>query len=143
TPSAVHRAVCESPALSVMVPLNDAEVPVAKTQPLAGGDRPTVGAGLLTVTVKLPDTELSAASRAVQVTVVVPIGNTEPEATEVEYVTPGQLSNTVGAKLTRALQTPGSVVRTMFGHTATGGVLSTTVTSWVLVTVFPLGSAAV
>jgi hypothetical protein len=50
-----------------------------------------------TVTVKLQVAVLPEPSVAVQVTVVVPLGNVEPEGGEQETVTPGQLSVAVGA----------------------------------------------
>ena len=56
---------------------------------------------LKTVTVKLQLAVLPEASVAVQVTVVTPAGNDEPEAGTHAAVTPGQLSAAVGgAKLT-------------------------------------------
>ena len=74
------------------------------------------------------------ASVAVTVTVVVPIGNAEPEAGEHTYATSGQLSETVGAKATWAVDWPESGEHTILaGQTTTGGVLSTTVTDWVAV----------
>jgi hypothetical protein len=50
----------------------------------------------LIVTVKLQVASLVEASRAVHVTVVVPTGNSVPEAGEQLVVTPGQLSAAVG-----------------------------------------------
>lgn len=52
---------------------------------------------VVTVTVKLQVAVFCAASVAVQVTVVVPTGNVEPEAgTQLAALTPGQLSVGVG-----------------------------------------------
>lgn len=62
-----------------------------------------------TVTVKLHESVLLAASVAVQVTVVVPFWKVELGGGTQTIVAPGQLSVTVAVKLTTALQTPGSV----------------------------------
>ena len=65
---------------------------------------------LNTVTVKLQVAVLPDVSVAVQVTVVVPTGKTEPLAGLHIEVTPGQLSDTVGAgKLTVAILEIGQV----------------------------------
>ncbi len=56
----------------------------------------SVGAGL-TVTVKLQVAVLPDVSLAVQVTVVVPMGKVDPEVGLQDDVTPGQLSDVVGA----------------------------------------------
>jgi hypothetical protein len=50
----------------------------------------------MTVTVKLEEAVLLAASVAVQVTVVVPTGKVDPDAGTQLAVTPGALSPTVG-----------------------------------------------
>jgi hypothetical protein len=52
---------------------------------------------LKTVTVKLQEAVLPEASVAVQVTVVIPTGNADPDAGTQAVVTPGQLSVAVGA----------------------------------------------
>jgi hypothetical protein len=65
---------------------------------------------LNTVTVKLQVAVLPDASVAVQVTVVVPTGNVEPEGGLQATVTPEQLSDAVGAeKVTVALVEIGQV----------------------------------
>jgi hypothetical protein len=65
----------------------------------------------LTVTVKLqlPVDMLPDASVAVQVTVITPLANVEPEAGRQLVVAPGQLSLAVAVKLTTAVQTLASV----------------------------------
>ena len=55
-----------------------------------------------TVTVKVPLELFPWASFAVTVTVVVPTGKVEPETGLFVTVTPGQLSETVGVKVTTA-----------------------------------------
>ena len=55
-----------------------------------------------TVTVNVQVAELPDASVAVEVTVVVPFGKTEPDAGPLTTVTPGQLSAAVTWKLTVA-----------------------------------------
>ena len=62
-----------------------------------------------TVTVKLQLAVLLDASVAVQVTVVVPTLNGEPDAGLQVNVTPGQLSLTVGWNITAAVDAFGSV----------------------------------
>ena len=76
---------------------------------------------------------LPVASVAVQVTVVVPTGNIEPLGGVHTEVTPGQLSDTVGAgKLTVALVEIGQVCAatavTLAGQVIDGGWVSLTVT---------------
>jgi predicted nucleotidyltransferase len=83
----------------------------------------------LTVTVNEQEAELPAASVAVQETVVVPFGNVEPEAGEQTTEPPGQLSETVGAKVTTAEHCPGVFgAVTLAGQTIDGGCVSLTVT---------------
>src|SRR6266699_54169 len=102
-------------------------------------------AGVFTVTVKLHDVELPCASFAVNVTVVVPIGKTEPLAPPAVrvVVTPGQLSVPTGAVYV-AIAPDGQVgSKVMFaGQLITGGVLSITVTVCVAVPVLPCASVA-
>jgi hypothetical protein len=95
-----------------------------------------------TVTVKLQLVLLPEVSVAVQVTVVVPIGKVEPEAGLQTKPTPGQLSETTGAKV--ALAPAGQVGSfTMLpGQVMAGGSVSLTVTvNWQL-PVLPCASVA-
>jgi hypothetical protein len=90
-----------------------------------------------TVTVKLQVAVLPEVSVAVQVTEVVPIGKTEPEAGLQPTVTPGQLSFAVAEKNAFApVGQVGSNV-TLPGHVIAGGCVSFTVTvNWQLVVLF-------
>ena len=88
---------------------------------------------LNTVTVKLQVAVLPDVSVAVQVTVVVPTGKIEPLSGVHTEVTPGQLSDTVGAgKVTVALLEIGQVCAatavTFVGQVIDGGCVSLTVT---------------
>jgi hypothetical protein len=85
----------------------------------------------LTVTVNEQLAELLDASLTVQLTVVVPFGNVEPEAgLQAGVPTPGQLSVAVAFEyVTTAVHLFGSVLcTTLAGQVIVGGVLSTTVT---------------
>ena len=78
----------------------------------------------MTVTVKAQLAALPAPSVTLHVTVVVPLGNVEPDDGEhVGVPTPEQLSLTTGAgKLTTALHWPVVLPVTMFaGHVMLGG----------------------
>ena len=87
---------------------------------------------LNTVTVKLHVAVLPEASVAVQVTVVVPTGNIEPEAGLQTTVTPGQLSDAIVVKLTVCEVVGGQVavaVTVMLaGQVIVGGCVSLTFT---------------
>src|ERR1043166_860595 len=85
--------------------------------------------GVLTVTVKLQVAVLPAQSLAVYVTVVVPIGNTEPLATLGVTVTPAQLSLAVGAVYVAfaPVGQVGSLTISAGQLPIVGGVLSVTV----------------
>jgi hypothetical protein len=97
-----------------------------------------------TVTVNEQVAVLFDASVTVQSTVVVPFGNTEPDAGAQTVVAPGQLSFMVGLKVTTAEQLPGSVLTVMLaGHVIVGGILSTTVTVNEQLAVLPAASLAV
>ncbi len=91
--------------------------------------------------------ELPAASVAIALTVVVPTGKTEPEATLVVTVGDEQLSVAVGAgKLTAidvAVVLAGRVTTMFAGQLRTGAVVSLTVKPVVLVVVLPAASVAV
>ena len=79
-----------------------------------------------------------------QVTVVVPFGKVEPEAGLHTKVAPGQLSLTVGLKVTTALHWLGSLQTVMFaGHVIDGAWQSFTVTVNEQDRVLPLVSVAV
>ena len=75
---------------------------------------------------------LPEASVAVQVTVVVPTGKTEPEAGVQDVVTPGQLSDAVGEKVTVRLDAGGQVAaaatKMLAGQVIVGGWVSFTLT---------------
>jgi hypothetical protein len=82
-----------------------------------------------TVTVNMHTLILLLASVAVQLTVVVPFGNAEPDTGAHTTLAPGQLSVALAVYITTAEQRPASVPFTIFaGHTATGGWVSFTVT---------------
>jgi hypothetical protein len=82
-----------------------------------------------TVTVNEQFVVLPDASVAVQVTVVVPFGNVEPDGGVQDAVIPGQLSLDVAVKLTTAEHCPESVPVVMFaGQFRVGASLSFTVT---------------
>lgn len=87
---------------------------------------------LNTVTVNEHEAVLPDASVAVQVTVVVPTGKVEPDAGEQTTVTPGQLSDAVGAKFTVAEVRIGhlepAAVKMFAGHVIVGGCVSLTLT---------------
>jgi hypothetical protein len=81
----------------------------------------------VTVTVNEQVAVLPAASVAAEVTVVVPTGNTLPDAGTELTVTPGQLSVAVGEKLTTAPQSPVVLPVVIFaGQVTTGGCTSLT-----------------
>ena len=69
---------------------------------ISEGQVTTGSSSSFTVTLKVHTSVLPAASVAVTVTSVVPIGNTLPEAGTLEDVTPGQLSVAVAIKVTTA-----------------------------------------
>jgi hypothetical protein len=84
-----------------------------------------------TVTVKVQDPVFAAASVAVHVTVVVPIGNDDPDAGTQLTVAPGQLSEAVGTVYVAvAVPDPGGFsVTVMFaGHATVGACVSWIVT---------------
>src|SRR5215472_15959195 len=85
-----------------------------------------------------------AASVATQVTVLVPIEKAAPDAgVQTTLIAPGQLSLTVGVKVTTALGLPGSFVTVRFaGQESSGGWVSTTATVKAQVLVFPAASVA-
>ena len=97
-----------------------------------------------TVTVKLQLLLLPLLSRAVLVTVVVPIGNTEPLAGWLEILVTAQLSVAVTLKVTLLAHVPGAALTMrLAGHVSTGSWLSITVTVKLHVLELPLLSRAV
>jgi hypothetical protein len=85
-------------------------------------------------------------SVALHVTVVIPIGNIDPDAGTHDAVTPGQLSDNIGGGyVTTTPCAPGfpAVVVTLAGHTIAGACRSTTVTVNVHCDVLPDASVAV
>src|SRR5262249_54917575 len=100
--------------------------------PMAGG------VGSATFTVKLALAALPCASTAVQVTVVVPIGNGEPEGgLHVTVRGPSTESMAPTVKLTAAPSGPVASAVIGSGTVITGGVVSTTVTVKVAVAILP------
>mgnify|MGYP007001774709 CR=1 FL=1 len=108
--------------------MNVAFVP-AQTVLLAGCVVITGNWPSFTVTVNVHVEVLPHASVAVEVTVVVPIGNAEPDAGELTIVTaPPQLSVAVGVKFTTAEQEPTGVVTVIFaGQVMVGTAFTVTV----------------
>ena len=126
--------------MTVPTPVNTVPLQQKRYSPVAALNRTTL-AGLLsscrqalnTVTVNVQVEVLPDASVAVQVTVVVPTGKTEPDGGEQETVTPGQLSLAIGAGKVTALplemgqaETPTLVW--LGGQVIVGGWVSLTVT---------------
>jgi hypothetical protein len=116
---------------------------VAASVSLAG--RVRTGAVLSpTVTVKVPEAAFPAASVAVQVTVVVPIGNVDPEAGVQTTATGPSIAST--AEAVNVAIAPAALVapRVSFaGRVRTGAVLSPTVIVKLPEAVFPAASVAV
>ena len=109
------------------VTLNTAVVPT-QTVLLAGCAVITGNCTSFTVTVNVQVAVMPQASVAVEVTVVVPIGNTEPDAGTLTTVTAPQLSVAVTVKFTTAVQEPTGVKTVILaGQVITGGVWSFTV----------------
>lgn len=124
---------------TVPTPVNTVPPQQKRYSPVAALNSTTL-AGLLsscrqplnTVTVKVQLAVLPDVSAAVQVTVVVPTGKTEPLGGVHTEVTPGQLSDTVGAgKVTVAPLEIGQVCAatavTFAGQVIVGGCVSLTV----------------
>jgi hypothetical protein len=125
--------------MRVPTPVNTVPLQQKRYSPVVALNSTTL-AGLLSscrqplniVTVKLQVAVLPDVSVAVQVTVVVPTGRTEPLGGVHTEVTPGQLSDTVGAgKVTVALLEIGQVCAatavTFAGQVIVGGCVSLTV----------------
>ena len=126
--------------MRVPTPVNTVPLQQKRYSPVAALNRTTL-AGVLsscrqplnTVTVKVQEAVFPDASVAVQVTVVVPTGRIEPLGGLQTEVTPGQLSDTVGAgKVTVALLEIGQVCAatavTLAGQVIVGGCVSFMVT---------------
>jgi hypothetical protein len=98
----------------------------------------------LTVTNCVLVIELPAASVAVHVTTVLPIGKIPPAGALFVKVTVVQLSAAVGAvNVTVAVHPDPAVAVIATGVVNVGAVTSITITVWVAVVVFPLASVAV
>ncbi len=111
---------------------------------MSPGQSATGGSASLTVTRKVHEAVLPAASVAVQVTVVVPTGNVDPDAGVQVIVAPGQLSVTVEVYVTTASHEPGSLPTAISpGHVATGSSVSLTVTVNEHVSALPATSVAI
>jgi len=97
-----------------------------------------------TTTSKAHTRALLAASLPRQMTVVVPMGNSESDGGTHAAVAPGQLSATCAEKVARAEHRPGSEWRVMLvGQVTTGSSVSLTVTLNEQLAELPLGSVAV
>src|SRR5688500_4389560 len=107
----------------------------------------TITAGAVvscTVTVKLAEPVLPAASTAVQLTVVVVRPNPEPDTgLQVVATAPLTMSIADALKLTGAPVAPVASTVMLAGTVTTGGVVSTTVTVKLAEPVLPAASAAV
>src|SRR5438552_2029671 len=101
-----------------------------------------VGGGVsCTFTVKVRVAMLPCASTAVQVTVVVPRGNVEPDGwSQITVSGPSTASKALAVKLTVAPSGPVASATMGSGRVSTGGVVSTTVTVNVAVAIFPATS---
>jgi hypothetical protein len=97
----------------------------------------------LTVTVKLQLDVLPAASVAVDITVVLPTGKTEPDAGLLTAVALEQLSLAVTVKLTTAPEPELALTVMLAGQLIAGAVLSMTVIVCVALAVRPTASVAV
>jgi hypothetical protein len=98
----------------------------------------------VTVTVKVQLLWLPFASVAVLVTVVVPTGNVLPLAGLLATFATLQLSVALTVKVTLRLHWPASAASTTLGgQRMVGGVVSTTVTTWLRFVLFPHPSSAV
>lgn len=76
----------------------------------------------MTVTVNEQFAVFPLASVAMAVTVVVPIGNVDPDGGATTSATPGQLSAAITVKLTTAEHWPAALLTVMFeGQTTVGG----------------------
>jgi hypothetical protein len=119
-------------------------VPGALPTEMLAGQEMVGGCVSFTVTVKLHVAVWPAASVAVDITVVVPTGKTEPEAGLLTTVTPGQLSAAVTLKFTVAEHWPAAAGCTMLaGQVMIGFCVSLTVTVKLQVAVRPAASVAV
>jgi hypothetical protein len=97
----------------------------------------------MTVTVNEQETRLLAASVAVQRTLVMPLGNTDPLGGRQVTVTICELSDAVTVYSTEASQRPDAVAMTRFvGQSITGGSVSLTVTMNEHRLVLPVASVA-
>ena len=97
-----------------------------------------------TVTVKLPLAVFLRESVAEQLTVVVPMGNVEPEAgKQVTATAPSTLSFAETAKVAGAPEALTALTVMLAGNVSVGAVVSTTITVKLAAPVFPCVSVAV
>jgi len=99
-----------SVALTNQVTLEASQTPAVVFVTMLAGQVITGFSVSLTVTVKLQLAVLPEASVAVQLTVFVPFGKMKPLGGVQTKLTPGQLSDRVGAKGTLAVHRPGPVL---------------------------------
>ena len=128
-PPSTVTATLATPTLSDDVPVMVGDV-LEMVEPLAGLDMETVGSVVsCTVTVNDFAEVLPAASLAVHVTVVAPIGNVEPEAgVHVGPLVTPTLSVAVTVNVTRAPEALVACTVIGDGTVIVGGVVSTTLT---------------
>jgi len=108
------------------------------------GNVNTGGALSVTVMLKLPWALFPFESVAEQLTVVVPMGNREPDAgTQVTGTGPSTRSFADAVKLTTVSEALDAVTVISEGNVNAGGVVSTTVTLKLAVPIFPFVSVAV
>ena len=112
------------------------------------GDAGTVSVGAVestTVTSKVSEIELPAASVAVHVTLVVPTGNVEPDAgTQATVGNTPELSLAVTTKVTTTVPSGrASLTISTSGPSKLGGCVSTTLTVRIAVVELPAASTAV
>jgi hypothetical protein len=120
------------------------QAPVSLHWVIAVGQVTTGSSQSLTVTVNVLLEVLPAASVAVVVTVVVPIGKLEPEAGTEDTLTPAQLSLPVAVKVTIAPHAPASLQTVIgLGTETVGFSQSVTVTLNEQLDVLPAASVAV
>jgi hypothetical protein len=128
----LHDGVIAPSTMSVAVAENETAAPpapVACTPPMFEGTDTTGGVVSVTVTVNDAEPGLLWASVALQVTVVVPTGNVDPDAAEHVGVSDPSTASTALAAPNDAVAPPGLVASTLTfpGTLTTGPVVSWTV----------------
>src|SRR5262245_28506312 len=141
----------ESPQLAVnltgtVVPILKVRTGLGKLPPVASapaiGERKPVNCSAARVTLKVQLDALRAASRAAQVTSVVPIGNNEPEAgVQVTLGAGSQLSVAFTLKVTGTSKSTAHATDKAPGDAICGPVVSCTTTLWVWTATFPCPSS--